>query len=200
MTFYNLVRLQDTGGNRDAYGIVRNATSTHQNAFFDLIDRALNGPSPVRDAETLRLLTDWLQRPQRESAVDLSKIMPVCGSETCTPVPVPLRATAEFLWQIDPFQVSVVDSGTIEGSGIDYILPYWMARYYNVAADENQAISSAAAIAGVSAGSLASLYGSGLASFASQAAAQPLPLQLGGVSALVTDPRECSRPAGLVVY
>ena len=62
MTSYNLVRLQPTSGNRGAYQIVRSYTASHQNAFFDIVDRALNGPAAVRDAETVTLLNDWLQR------------------------------------------------------------------------------------------------------------------------------------------
>ena len=33
------------------------------------------------------------------------------------------------------FQLDGGGSGLIEGAGIDYILPYWMARYYNVVSD-----------------------------------------------------------------
>ena len=80
------------------------------------------------------LLDQWLQRPKRETYVDLSHTVPVCGSEACQPIPVPLRPTVEFLWQIDPFQLAGGGDGTVEGSGIDYILPYWMGRYYGVIA------------------------------------------------------------------
>jgi hypothetical protein len=43
MSLYNLVRLQGNSDNRGAYQLVRNFTATHQNALFNMIDRALNG-------------------------------------------------------------------------------------------------------------------------------------------------------------
>jgi uncharacterized protein (TIGR03437 family) len=61
-----------------------------------------------------------------------------------------------------------------------------MARYYGVI--NGNAVQSAAAPSGaVAPGSLASLYGTNLASGVAQANAQPLPLTLGGVTLAVTD-------------
>ena len=197
MTFFNLVRLQNNSENRGAYQIVRDHTVSHQNAFFDIVDAALAGANASRDAEMRSLLDQWLQRPKRETYVDLSHTVPVCGSEACQPIPVPLRPTAEFLWQIDPFQLTGGDDGTIEGSGVDYILPYWMGRYYGVIADG--AVQSAAApSSAVAPDSLASLYGSNLAPGVAQAALQPLPLALGGVTLSVTDAAGATRAAPLV--
>src|SRR5262249_36492186 len=56
LTFYNLVRIQDNSSNRDAYQIVQRHVASHQNALFDMIDRALNGADDARDAETRSLL------------------------------------------------------------------------------------------------------------------------------------------------
>jgi uncharacterized protein (TIGR03437 family) len=197
MTFYNLVRLQNNTDNRGAYQIVRDYTASHQNAFFDIVDRALAGANTSRDAEMRSLLDQWLQRPKRETYVDLSHTVPVCGSEACQPVPVPLRPTVEFLWQIDPFQLAGGGDGTIEGSGIDYILPYWMGRYYGVIG--GGAVQSAAAPSGaVAPNSLASLYGANLAPGAAQATGQPLPLTLGGVTLSVTDASGTGRAAPLL--
>jgi hypothetical protein len=52
--------------------------------------------------------------------------------EACSPLPVPVRVPTDFLWQRDPFQLVGGGRGLIEGAGIDYILPYWMSRYYGV--------------------------------------------------------------------
>ena len=93
MTFYNLVRLQNNSDNQAAYQIVRYYTASHQNAFFDIVDRALEGANASRDAEMRSLLDQWLQRPKREVYVDLSQTVAVCGSEACQPIPVPLRPT-----------------------------------------------------------------------------------------------------------
>jgi uncharacterized protein (TIGR03437 family) len=197
MTFYNLVRLQTSSDNQAAYGIVRAYTASHQNAFFDMVDAALEGANASRDAEMRSLLDQWLQRPKRETYVDLSHTVPVCGSEACQPIPVPLRPTLEFLWQIDPFQLAGGGDGTIEGSGIDYILPYWMGRYYGAIA--GGAVQSAAApSSAVAPDSLASLYGANLAPGVAQASAQPLPLALGGVALSVTDAAGVGRAAPLL--
>ena len=197
MSFYNLVRLQNNSDNQAAYRIVRAYTASHQNAFFDMVDAALEGANASRDAEMRSLLDQWLQRPKRETYVDLSHTVPVCGSEACQPIPVLLRPTVEFLWQVSPFQLAGGGDGTIEGSGIDYILPYWMGRYYGAIA--GGAVQSAAAPSGaVAPDSLASLYGANLAPGVAQASAQPLPLALGGVTLSVTDAAGVERAAPLL--
>ncbi|HLX44238.1 MAG TPA: hypothetical protein VKR43_12425 [Bryobacteraceae bacterium] len=197
MTFYNLIRLQDNGDNRSAYQIARNYTAGQQNAFFDVIDRGLNGANPARDAETLTLLNQWLQRSRRDFPVNLSGVVPVCGSQACQPIPVVLRPPDDFLWQETPFQLAGGGKGIIETAGIDYILPYWMARYYGVV--PALAVQSAAAPNGaVTPASIASLYGSNLASETKVAGVQPPPLSLGGITLMVTDSADVARGAPLM--
>jgi uncharacterized protein (TIGR03437 family) len=186
MTFYQLVQLQDNSDNRGAYTTVRNYTASHQNPFFNMIDRALNGPNAARDAETRTLLDQWLQRPRRDFYVDLSSKVAVCGTEACQPVLVPLRPPAEFLWEVDPFQLTGGESGLIENAGVDYLLPYWMARYYQVIGGSGVQ-SSAAPGSPVAPGSLASLYYPNVASATAQAGSLPLPESLGGVALSITD-------------
>jgi len=197
MTLYNLVRLQNNGDNQDAYELVRGYTASQQNAFFNMVDCALNGLDAARDAETRALLDQWLERPRRDFFVDLSKTVPVCGSQACSPVPVPLRPPADFLWQVSPFQLSGGIAGRIEGAGIDYILPYWMGRYYGVIA-QGSVESAAASAVGVAPDSLATLYGSNLVAGTAQASAQPLPVTLGGVTLTVTDISGTARSAPLL--
>ena len=197
MTFFHLLRLQDTSDNRGAYQLVRNSTASHQNAFGDMVDRALNGADAGRDAEALALLNDWLQRPRRDFYVDLSKTVALCGSEACAPAPVALRPPDEFLWQVDPFQLTGGTSGVVEESGIDYILPYWMARYYGSVANVPVAQSAAAAMTALAASSAGSLYGTNLASTTAQAQIQPLPSMLGGATVTVTDSAGVARSAPL---
>jgi len=196
MTFYNLIRIQDNPANRGAYLIVRDYTATHQNAFFDIIDRAISGPEQTRDAEMQTLLDQWLKRPRRDQKVDDSKAVPMCGTEACQPVPVPIRPPTDFLWQRDPFQLSGGGDGFVENAGIDYILPYWMGRYYGVIAG-SPVESAAAPSSAIAPGSLASLYGTNLASGVALANSQPLPLQLGGVTLTVVDSAGTSRQASL---
>jgi uncharacterized protein (TIGR03437 family) len=198
MSFYHLVKLQDTPDNWNAYQIVRAYTASHQNAFFNLVDLALAGANPKRDADTRALLDQWLLRPKRDFYVDLAKSVPVCGSEACAPVPVPMRPPADFLWQRSPFQLSGGGDGFVENAGIDYILPYWMARYYGAIPSEAVVQSAAAASSAVAPDSLASLYGTNLVSTTASAGSQPLPTMLEGVMLRVTDSIGAERFAPLV--
>ncbi|MBV8846627.1 MAG: hypothetical protein JO307_27795 [Bryobacterales bacterium] len=197
MSFYNLMRLENmNSAYAAAYAIVRGYTASHQNAFFDIIDRAIAGPNSARDAEFSGLLQQWLSRPARDTYVDLSKSVPVCGSEACQPVPVPQRPPTDFLWQRDPFQLTGGGSGVIESAGIDYILPYWMGRALGVLSAPTVQ-SAAAASAMVAPDSIASMYGSNLANTTAQASL-PLTTNLGGITLNVTDAAGQTRAAPLI--
>jgi uncharacterized protein (TIGR03437 family) len=196
MTFYNLVRLSKDSSYLSAYQIARNYTASHQNAFFDMIDNALQGPNSARDAEARMLLDQWLLRPARDPHVDVTNTVSVCGSAACSPVPVPLRPPTDFLWQRDPFQLTGGGSSTVESPGIDYILPYWMGRYYGVISSDAVQSAAAASIV-VAPSSIATLYGTNLASGITQANALPLPTNLGGLTLSVTDATGAQLPATL---
>jgi uncharacterized protein (TIGR03437 family) len=196
MTFYNLVRLNNDSSYLSAYQIVRNYTASHQNAFFDMIDRALQGPNSTRDAEAGMLLDQWLSRPVRDPYVDLTNTVSVCGTEACNPVPVPLRPPTDFLWQRDPFQLTGGGSSTVESPGIDYILPYWMGRYYGVISPDAVQSAAAPSIA-VAPSSIATLYGTNLAAGTTQASALPLSTTLGGLTLSVADATGAQLPATL---
>ena len=158
ITFYHLILLEEQATRAPyerAYAIARNYTASHQNAHFNMIDAALFGPDPRRDAETRELLDLWLKRPRRDFFVDLRGKVPTCGDQACQPIPVDQRTPTDFLWQRNPFQLFGGSNGTIGNAGVDYILPYWMARYYGVIAD----FQLPAAIAP---DSIASLYGAAL--------------------------------------
>ena len=164
ITFFPLVHLEEEATRAPyerAYTIARNYTAGHQNAFFNMIDAALFGPDARRDAETRELLDLWLKRPRRDFFVDLRSKVPTCGDQACQPVPVDLRTPTDFLWQRSPFQLFGGGAGTIGNAGVDYLLPYWMARYYGVLSDF-QAQSAAAATRSLAPDSLASLYGAAL--------------------------------------
>ncbi len=117
-----------------AYKILRKVTEDHQNPFFDMIDCALKGPNAKRDQRVRDLLAQWLERSRRNIYVDNTTLVPTCanGSRACDPIAVPQRITTDFLWQRSPFQLAGGGYNTIEGAGLDYTLPYWMARYYKV--------------------------------------------------------------------
>ncbi|HEY1759171.1 MAG TPA: hypothetical protein VGG72_27610 [Bryobacteraceae bacterium] len=116
-----------------AYSELKATTGGDQNAHFNMIDRAINGPNSGRDAQTAALLDAWLLRPRVDVYRDFSSQFPNCGNgNACSPLPVEDRVTTDFLWQRSPVQLAGGGDGDIETAGIDYILPYWMARYYGV--------------------------------------------------------------------
>lgn len=204
INLYTLVRLESgVFGDiyRKAYSVFRNHTDNHGNAFFNMIDRALRGPDAARDSEASLLLNLWLQRPRRDLHVDNRGKYPSCGDPdtACQPIPVPDRVTTDFLWQRSPFQLA--NSGgenTIEGSGIDYILPYWMARYYGTTAPDSMHIGSAASgAAPLAPDAIASIFGLELAIATEAAPTQPPPQSLGGVTVTVKDSAAVSRPAAV---
>jgi hypothetical protein len=140
INLYNLQRLENNPTRRavyaKAYDILRNTTDDHQNAHFNMLDRAVRGPDARRDAETVRLLDAWLARPRRDFYVDRSRDFGVCGNNrACSVIPVELRVPTDFLWQRSPFQLFGGGDGLIESPGVDYILPYWMARFYGLLSD-----------------------------------------------------------------
>ncbi|MBM3788284.1 MAG: hypothetical protein FJW30_28440 [Acidobacteria bacterium] len=158
ITFLHLVQMEEPesrGVYERAFSIARNYTAGHQNPFFNMIDHTLHGPEARRDAETVALLDLWLKRPRRDFYADRSGTVRVCGEQACDPVPVDLRTPTDFLWQRNPFQLKGGGSGTIGNAGVDYILPYWMARFHGV-------IPSIGVQREVAPDSLVSLYGAGL--------------------------------------
>ncbi|MFN2567532.1 MAG: hypothetical protein ABR499_21260 [Gemmatimonadaceae bacterium] len=69
--------------------------------------------------------------------MDLRDEYPACGEDrACRVIPVNERVNTDFLWQHSPFLLypDRRGDGTIETAAIDYLLPYWMARYYGVLA------------------------------------------------------------------
>jgi hypothetical protein len=46
------------------------------------------------------------------------------------PLPVPVRAPSDFLWQRPPTNLAGYDGPTARQPGIDFLTPYWMTRYY----------------------------------------------------------------------
>ena len=113
--------------------MLRKCTATHQNAHFNMIDRALRGANGNRDRDTQDFLGLWLQRSRRDYHTDVSDKYAVCGTnKACDIVAVNDRPNTDFLWQRSPQLLYGGDQGLVETAGIDYLLPYWMARFYGV--------------------------------------------------------------------
>jgi hypothetical protein len=140
INLYSLIRLETDPVNLayywPAYDMEWGILSKHENAHFNMIDRALKAADATRDSVTVTLLQQWLTRPRRDYWVDLNGLFLACGeNRSCDVIPVPQRINSDFLWQRSPFQLSGGGIGTIETAAIDYILPYWMARYYEIPVD-----------------------------------------------------------------
>jgi uncharacterized protein (TIGR03437 family) len=166
INLYTLIHLESSSFGdvyRQAYNVLRNHTDNQGNAFFNVIDWAINGPNTSRDAETRLLLEQWLQRPRRDLHIDNRGKYSACSDSNtaCQPLPVPDRVTTDFLWQRSPFQLSNSEGANIiEGAGIDYILPYWMARSYGLIASDQLWVGSAASGSRtIAPEEIASLYG-----------------------------------------
>ena len=140
ISFFDLVRLEPAGSPylifyTNAYSVLRQCTAKHQNAHFNMVDRALRGANGRRDADTRDFLGLWLQRSRRDYFTDVSGKYAVCGTNrACDIVAVNDRPNTDFLWQRSPQLLYGGGDGTVETAGIDYLLPYWMGRYYGVIA------------------------------------------------------------------
>ena len=201
INLYTLMHLESSSFGdlyRKAYDVLRNHTDNQGNAFFNMIDRALNGSNPSRDAETRLLLNQWLQRTRRDVKVDNRGKYPACRNpdQACDPIPVPDRVTTDFIWQRSPYQLAGGDRGLIETAGIDYILPYWMGRFYGVIEPDSARVGSAASgAATLAAAEIASVFGSNLANTTQGSTTQPPPISLGGMTVTVKDSTGAARPA-----
>jgi hypothetical protein len=152
INLFNLIRLETDVATRATYmiafDVLRGCTAgrqppppgqpnnpDHQNAHFNMIERSLQGANAKRDRETREYLGLWLERPRRDYYVDHEDTYGVCGPDrACRVIPVDKRVNTDFLWQRSPFLIRPTrrGAGTIETPAIDYLLPYWMARYYGV--------------------------------------------------------------------
>lgn len=140
INMYNLLTSGDSWWLRlhyiAAFDALRSAAESHENAFFDMIDTAINGPRLDRDERVRKNLEAWLLRPRRDPWTDLRADYAACGDNRgCDVIPVERRTPTDFIWQRSPFQLYGGLTGTIGSAGIDYILPYWMARHHGVIAD-----------------------------------------------------------------
>ena len=138
ISLFDLVRLEPAGSPylvfyTNAYSVLRQCTAKHQNAHFNMIDRALRGPNGKRDTDTQDFLGLWLLRSRRDYYTDVSSKYSVCGTNmACGSVAVNDRPNTDFLWQRSPQLLYGGGGGTIETAAIDYLLPFWMGRYFGV--------------------------------------------------------------------
>ncbi|HUP56951.1 MAG TPA: hypothetical protein VM598_05815, partial [Bdellovibrionota bacterium] len=134
---FNLIRLEQDQKVRDLYlksfAKLRKFTEMDINPHFNLIDFALRGPNEAREAETRQAIEDRLTRGFRDHFIDHRGTYEACEENVaCQPIPILERVYADFMWQRTARHLYGGGDGSIQGPGIDYILPYWMARYYGV--------------------------------------------------------------------
>jgi len=138
INLYNLIRLEEvTSPYRQtymrAYDDLRRTTEAHGNAHFNMLDRVIKGGNTGHDLETVELLDSWLNRTRRDYWIDLRDRYPACGDDrACIPTAIEDRINTDFLWQRSPFLLFGGGAGLSETAGIDYILPYWMSRFYGL--------------------------------------------------------------------
>ena len=201
INLFGLIRLDTSASHgiyEEAFSLLWKHVDDHENAFFNMINRALYPADTSHDLRTMLLLENWLARPERNPWVDLRGVVASCNQsdQACNPVPVPQRPTTDFLWQRNPFQLEGGGEGTVESAGIDYLLPYWMARYYAV-------LSSSAVVSAAGGGqrlareSIASFYAPNLAPGSASADSVPLPTDLGQIHVEVEDAQGTVRRAPL---
>lgn len=201
MNLYTLIHLESSSFGaiyRKAYDVLRNHTDDHANAFFNMVDFAINGANQARDAESRTLLDQWLLRVRRDPYLDHTGRYLSCGdpANACRPIPIIDRAHTDFIWQRSPFQLAGGAHGTIGTAGIDYILPYWMGRYYGVIPPDNIRVASATGGTQLLAPeAIATVFGSNLAASSQSAGVQPPPEALDGLTITVRDLAGITRPA-----
>jgi hypothetical protein len=112
----------------------------HRNTHFIFLHAAASGDLSRLD-DAARSLRELSLRPLRNwssplHGIDCYPPRPVLlyGDVSAFVVPVHLRKpSGYFIWQKDPFETgagAVNTEGLTEGTGLDFILPYWMGRHY----------------------------------------------------------------------
>lgn len=156
-----LLLLLDTGDDdkpllSGAFRTVRRALRYHGNAWFNLVElaalgshpEALSRPREEIEEEVRQQLVAWLERPAVWEPPDLANDPDLDvvtypelsgkGTERISrqAIEVSRRASADFLWQRSPFKLrsvqAIPEEVGIQAPGVDFVLPYWLARYLGV--------------------------------------------------------------------
>ena len=143
-----------------AVAVMRHYIGHHLNAHFNNTYLAFDPASRARlGAENENLLSRWLSWPRRRQRVDLhgdptiekvdftppldpGSLYPAGHQGTVQiakyPLPPDQRIGSGFMWSVSPCQLDpgypAGPDANIEGETLDFVLPYWMARYYGAIA------------------------------------------------------------------
>jgi len=148
-SFFNLIRLEDDENIKILYKkefIKRlwKLTKGHQNALFNSIYIIVIGYDNYVVRETKHLLYDFPNAPRRNLFVrnsnrkDIETRISIMGLITFenniefarNPLPIAERPPTDFLWQRSSFMLDGGGNGNVQYPGVDFLLPYWMGRYY----------------------------------------------------------------------
>jgi hypothetical protein len=145
---------------QQAFGVMDSTTRDDVNAHFETITYALTGDSS-RFSDAVTHVRQWRDYDTRIHTTSVTNNSRYCGTTlTCVPddqmdelvagrdvtipgssgnlrakdpLPVADRPPTDFLWQRPPWQLNGSASVYHQAPGIDYLLPYWMLRYYSEA-------------------------------------------------------------------
>ncbi|MBI5742534.1 MAG: hypothetical protein HZA25_01690 [Candidatus Niyogibacteria bacterium] len=151
VSLFNLIRLEESPRVQDEYRRVlksrlRELTKDDKNALFDLFYAIAVERDERVVAEAVRSLRDFPAAPRRNYRVensgraDLQKRRSWIGvlmleQETlfaAGPLPIGERPPTDFLWQRPPGVLDGGGDGALEYPGVDFLLPYWLGRYYGL--------------------------------------------------------------------
>lgn len=141
INFFNLIRLETAADRKSIYGKalsdwLRPPLAAHGNVFFDYVYEAALGRHDAGIlAADLVALGLFPAAPRRDGHV-VNSTDPSIAHNLLHPdraahaLPVDRRPPTDFLWQRSPFNLDGGGEGRLEYPGIDFLLPYWMGRYY----------------------------------------------------------------------
>jgi hypothetical protein len=120
-----------------AWNVVRN----EGNPLFTIIYHALSGREDLdhQAMEAARTTLHLFPVDRRNHKIVNSGSPELCKSfwrdrfgrkQSCRPVPMDRRPADVFEWKENPYRLDGGGDGTLQFSGVDFLLPYWMGRYY----------------------------------------------------------------------
>ena len=117
------------------------------NPFFTFIYYSIHPEELLDENAVLKAVnTLYLYREDRRNfRFENSKNPDICKAwrkdrfgrkQACSPVPMDKRPADDFEWKENPYRMDGGGDETIEFSGVDYLLPYWMGRYHGFITEE----------------------------------------------------------------
>jgi hypothetical protein len=169
-SIYSLLRLEtDPVAWQRAYqsvAILRHYIGHHLNPLFNNVYLATDPSSKTQlGGENANLLTRWLNSQRRRERIDIhndptieqvdytppvnTTALPGNGPAPTIkvakyPLPPEKRVGSGFMWSVSPVQLDpgypANPDANIEGESLDFVLPYWQARYYGAIAGPRKAV------------------------------------------------------------